>query len=161
MMQSAKRRKVCYSRSEELKTNVEAAAICSNDRKEKNKADDRNYSSKLTNDANASKKNYDSDKKEPESKAIVKMAFQIDDAVWVKIRGHPTWPAKIEKFHYGRTLMVDVFWFNDYRRTKVFGSQLQNFLLNLQTYKHTFQNHIGLETAVKEAMIYLTSKSNF
>lgn len=159
MIQSAKRQKVCdKNKAEESKTNNDEVDNCSNDRKGKRKVDDRNHSKQRTNDAEELNKNSDGNKKEQQSNQIVKMTFQIDDAVWVKIRGFPTWPAKVERFHYGRALMADVYWFNDYRRTKVFGSQLQSFISNFDTYKDTFQNHIGLETAVKEAMYHLMSQ---
>lgn len=159
--QSAKRRKICDNyRAEEFKTNVEVVDSCSSDRKEERKADDRNHSKQRTNDAENSNENDDTNKATGQkSNQIAKMAFQIDDIVWVKIRGFPTWPARVERFYYGRVLMVDVYWLNDYRRTKVFGSQLQNFHSHFQTYKHTFQDHVGLETAVKEALIHLMSKN--
>lgn len=97
-------------------------------------------------------------KKNVHSNQIVKAAFQEGEVVWAKIRGHPFWPATIECFHYGRTQMIDVRWFNDYRKTKLYTTQLQNFFPNYDSHKHLFEHHVGLECAVKEALIYIGHK---
>lgn len=88
------------------------------------------------------------------------MAFQVGEVVWAKLRGHPHWPATIECFHYGRTQMVDIVWFNDYRKTKVYLTQLQFFFSYIGTYKPLFEKHVGLQCAVNEALIYIGSKIN-
>lgn len=103
-IQSGKRRKI---RSEPCNV-YEDADICVND--DRNDSEKRSNDIKKTDDSN---KNDDSASKQ-EQNQIVKTPFQIDDVVWVKIRGSPSWPARIAKFYYGRTVMVDIICFNDY-----------------------------------------------
>lgn len=81
-------------------------------------------------------------------------------AVWAKISGHPNWPAKVEQIYGCRLQMAEILWFNDYRRSKVYKSQLQRFLPNEEQHSKLFDGHIGLETAAKEAMLYIASKMN-
>lgn len=74
------------------------------------------------------------------------------------VLGFPHWPAKIYSIYGSRNQMVEVWWFNDYRRTKMQISQMSNFFQNYEKLKPTFTNRIGLETAVKEAIIYMGEK---
>lgn len=53
--------------------------------------------------------------------------------------------------------MVVVVWFNDYRTTKMYKSQIFKFLKNFDTYAVNFKNVVGLEKAAQEAMIYFGS----
>lgn len=53
--------------------------------------------------------------------------------------------------------MVVVVWFNDYRTTKMYKSQIFKFLKNLDTYAVNFKNVVGLEKAAQGAMIYFGS----
>lgn len=89
---------------------------------------------------------------------IAKPDFAIGEVCWARIRGHPFWPAKIERIYGKSNQMVEVWWFNDYRRTRMLKAHLKPFLSNYDELKKTFENHIGLETAVKEAVIYSVNK---
>lgn len=52
--------------------------------------------------------------------------------------------------------MVVVVWFNDYRTTKMYRTQLlYKFLNNYDEYSKNFNKTIGLKTAAQEALIYL------
>lgn len=50
--------------------------------------------------------------------AVAQIEFSIGDVVWAKIKESPHWPAKITAFTSQR--MIEVHWFNDYRRTKIY-----------------------------------------
>lgn len=81
--------------------------------------------------------------------------------MWAKIRGSPFWPAKILKIYGVRNQMVEVLWFNDYRKTKIHKAQLNKFHSNFEVHAENFDKHIGLKTAAKEALIFLMgSRSN-
>lgn len=86
--------------------------------------------------------------------------FLAGDIVWTKLRGYPAWPSRIERIYGEKNQMAEVWWFNDYRRSKVYKSQLQSFLRNFKANSNAFKHHIGLETAAKEAMMYIGSKFN-
>lgn len=88
-------------------------------------------------------------------KTIMKIPFRIGEVVWCKIRGSSHWPARILSFDNRR---YDVHWFNDYRRSKVFVSQLFKFEKYFHEFAKKFSSSIGLETAAKEAVIYLASR---
>lgn len=91
---------------------------------------------------------------------IALLDFKIGDVVWSKLSGHPIWPSKIERIYGIKHQMLEIVWFNDYRRSKIYKTQAQKFLPNFQKHAHLFDKHIGLETAAKEAMIYIGSKMN-
>lgn len=84
--------------------------------------------------------------------------FRVGQVVWAKLRGFPCWPAKIERIGGEKKQFIEIFWFNDYRRSKVFRSQLFDFHKHFARFAIGFENHIGLETAAKEALIYLSRK---
>lgn len=86
---------------------------------------------------------------------IAKVDFRVGDVVWAKISRYPHWPAKIERIYGVRNRMVELLWINDYRRTKVYKTQLQDFLKNFDSHREMFLKHVGLEAAAKEAMIYI------
>lgn len=81
---------------------------------------------------------------------VALLDFQIGEVVWAKIKGFPHWPCTIKSFHKKMVLVV---WFNDYRCTKVFKSQLFKFLQNFDLFSKSFNQRIGLETAAREALI--------
>lgn len=85
------------------------------------------------------------------SKAIARIDFAIGEIVWAKIRGFPHWPAKVIAIPNDR--MVLVVWFNDYRVTKIYRTQLFKFLKHFDEFAKKFDKHIGLESAAKEALI--------
>lgn len=76
--------------------------------------------------------------------------FSMDEVVWAKLKGHPAWPAKIVGFENKR---FEILWFNDYRRSKVFRSQLFKFN-NANVEKFSKAKNVGVETAIKEAILY-------
>lgn len=92
---------------------------------------------------------------------IARIQFREGDVIWAKIRGSPHWPAKIEEILHGRTQMYKIYWFNDYRRSKVYGTQIQKFFDHFNEHENTIAHHVGLEMAVKEAIIYIGVKSKF
>lgn len=76
--------------------------------------------------------------------------FSMDEVVWAKLKGYPAWPARIVGFENKR---FEIMWFNDYRRSKVFRSQLFKFnKANVE--KFTKAKKVGVETAIKEAILY-------
>lgn len=96
------------------------------------------------------KSNYDSNEK-----TISTIPFKVGEVVWCKIRGSPYWPAKILKFENRK---YEVYWFNDYRRSKVFFSQLYKFEKYFTEFAKKFDSSSALETAAKEALMFLTSQ---
>lgn len=82
------------------------------------------------------------------------MDFQIDEVVWAKLRGFVHWPAKVKAFCKN---MIIVVWFNDYRTTKLYKSQLSKFLPNFDEYSKKFDKTVGLKTAAQEALIFLSA----
>lgn len=89
-------------------------------------------------------------------KTIAVLPFKIGEVVWCKIRGSSHWPAKILSYDNRK---FDVFWFNDYRRSKVFTSQLFKFGKYFNEFAKKFNSSIRLETAAKEALLYLGQKT--
>lgn len=83
---------------------------------------------------------------------IAKIEFKIDEVVWAKIKGYPAWPAKIKSFASSK--MVVVIWFNDFRVTKVYKTQLFKFLKNFYKFAKSFDNSIGLKEAAQQALLY-------
>lgn len=80
--------------------------------------------------------------------------FVLNEIVWAKIRGFVCWPAKIDRViaaNRGATKYV-VLWYNDYRRTTVFKSQIFKFLDSFEKFATKFDDVIGLKTAAFEAM---------
>lgn len=89
---------------------------------------------------------------------IALITFKVDEVVWAKIKGHPHWPAKIKCFPNAK--MAIVVWFNDYRTTKVYRTQLHKFLINFDKFAVRFSDSIGLKTAAQEALIYFGHNVN-
>lgn len=82
--------------------------------------------------------------------------FSVDDIVWAKLRGSPHWPARIVAIENGR---FEIYWYNDYRKSKVNRSQLFKFHVNFDTFSKKGNSNVHLETAIKEALITLASKA--
>lgn len=89
---------------------------------------------------------------QPNQYDVVKIEYRIGEVVWAKIKGSPAWPAKIKFFASSR--MVVVTWFNDYRTTKIYKTQLFKFLTHFDAFAKNFDSSIGLKTAAQEALIY-------
>lgn len=79
------------------------------------------------------------------------MDFKLNETIWAKIKGHPHWPAKIKSFPSHR--MAGVVWYNDYRRTKVYKTQLFKFLTHFDQFAARFDDTVGLKAAAQEALI--------
>lgn len=75
----------------------------------------------------------------------------VNEIVWAKIKGFVHWPCKVLSFR-GK-LMAEVYWFNDYRKTKLYKTQLYKFLKNFDKFAERFDDTIGLRTAATEALI--------
>lgn len=88
------------------------------------------------------------------SNAVAVMQFTPNEVVWAKLRGHPHWPAKIVTIENNK---FEIVWFNDYRKSKVFRSQLYKFHDYLDEYRHV--RKIGFEKALKEAILYSIAMS--
>lgn len=87
-----------------------------------------------------------------EDTTVAKIDFSINEVVWAKIRGYPAWPAKIKSFPNLKTAIV--VWFNDYRTTKIYKTQLFKFLPFFDRNSVNFDKTIGLKKAAQEGLIY-------
>lgn len=84
--------------------------------------------------------------------------FKIDEIVWAKIKGYPAWPAKVLSFPSNKMVLVQ--WFNDYRKTKVYRTQLFKFLINFERFSTNFNRSVGLKTAAREALFVTVGCEN-
>lgn len=107
-----------------------------------------------------SSKVLDSKKDDEKRSQVAVLDFKVGEVIWAKIRGYPGWPARIEQISGEKRLTYRVYWFNDYRTSTVFKSQIFKFHPNFEQYAKEFQSHIGLETAAREALIYLARTEN-
>lgn len=92
------------------------------------------------------------------STAIVRRAnveFSVDEIVWGKLRGHSHWPCKIISIEQNRFVVT---WFNDYRNSTLFRTQMFKFMPNFKEFAKKFSSSVALETAAKEALISLAQK---
>lgn len=81
---------------------------------------------------------------------VAVVEFTPDEVVWAKLKGHPHWPAKIVRHENKK---YEIFWFNDYRKSKVFRSQIFKFnQFNFEKFSKT--KKLGFEAALKEAILY-------
>lgn len=85
------------------------------------------------------------------------VSYRIGEVVWAKIRGSPHCPARINWLN-GR--YTEVTWFNDYRRTKVFRTQLFKFLQHFDQFAGRFNDTVGLKAAAQEGLIYFGNTMN-
>lgn len=84
---------------------------------------------------------------------IAQNDFDIGEIVWCKLKGHNHWPCKIENFDHGK---IVVRWFNDYRYSTVFKSQLFKFSENCEAFSK--KKSVALQIAIKEALIMYRNK---
>lgn len=91
---------------------------------------------------------------------IAKPDFKINEIIWAKIKGSVHWPAKIDRIlsKSNGTIMYDVIWYNDYRRSKIYKLQAVKFLENFEKYSERFDDVVGLKTAAFEAMYEYRTK---
>lgn len=87
------------------------------------------------------------------NKVISENNFEIGSIVWCKLKGFRHYPAKIVSFFQKKYL---VRWYNDYRLSSVFTSQLQPFSKYCLVYSENVS--ISLATAIKEALIEYRNK---
>lgn len=92
-----------------------------------------------------------------EIKTVAVMPFSTGEVIWCKIRGAVHWPAKILQIG---TRQIEVEWFNDYRTSKVFRSQIYKFYPNFRLFAEKFDTTVGLKAAAQEAMIHIADKIN-
>lgn len=86
---------------------------------------------------------------------VAVIPFTVNEVVWGKIRGWAHWPAKIIRIE-NRRYVVE--WFNDYRSTSLFKSQIFKFYPNFSLFADKFNSTVGLKDAAHEAMLYLKSQ---
>lgn len=98
--------------------------------------------------------NHDSEINISTNKTVAVLAFSVNEIVWGKIRGWPHWPARVTSIE-GRKF--EVVWFNDYRKSKLFRTQLFKFCDNFEQFAQKFPTTIGLETAAKEALLLMAA----
>lgn len=82
------------------------------------------------------------------------MPYAVGEVVWGKIRGWPHWPARIIRI---LPRLYEVEWFNDFRTTKLYRSQMLRFRPNFTVFVEKFDTTIGLREAAEQAMMYLVS----
>lgn len=82
---------------------------------------------------------------------VAKIEFRVGEIVWARIKGFPHWPAQVRSFPSAK--MVDVFWLNDYRKTRIYRTQMWKFLINFDEFSKRFNDTVGLEAAAKEGLI--------
>lgn len=78
------------------------------------------------------------------------MSFSLNEVVFAKIRGHSCWPARITAIE-GRKFQIQ--WFNDYRFSKVFQTQLFKFGPYYEQFSTKFASNVQLRCAVSEALL--------
>lgn len=114
-----------------------------------NKEEGHQMSSTATLSENAPKPNASSSK-------VACYPFIIDEVIWGKIRGSTHWPAKVLSIGK-RTFKVE--WFNDYRTTQLYLSQMYKFCINFHKFSLKFDTVVGLKDAAEEALLYEMNKS--
>lgn len=83
--------------------------------------------------------------------AVANLDWRVGEIIWAKIKGWPTWPGQIKSFPSAR--MVEVIWLNDYRKTRLYRTQMFKFLNNFDRFAVDFDNVVGLEGAAREGLI--------
>lgn len=91
-------------------------------------------------------------------KLVALPRFKEGDVVWCKLKGWSKWPAIVREICGKHNQMVKLYWFNDYRVSTVHQGQLSKFTpSSLEPVLKRTKNNV-LESAMKEATIYLMSK---
>lgn len=67
---------------------------------------------------------------------VAKPQFAIQEIIWAKLKGHCHWPATIKRMTETASGldMYEIKWFNDYRHTKVYRTQMFKFLENFERF---------------------------
>lgn len=152
----AKRRKIIFQTRSQDECNEHELKNGTN--KDESNAHGRNCAQSNDVNVDEARTNQTKDVQPTVSNALVPMDLMPGDIVWAKIKGYPYWPAKIERIFGAKNQMVEVFWFNNYKRTKMCRASCMSFLSNFDRFRSSFNNYIGLEPAAKEAIIYLGSQ---
>lgn len=126
-----------------------------NKRKLTTKESEQPSKKRKTNDRIESIKNDKESSVPPIPQTIARIEFRVGEVVWAKIKGSPHWPAKILTLHSNRR--AEVVWFNDYRKTKIYQTQLFKFLIHFDEFAKKFNDTVGLKTAAQEGLMYLGS----
>lgn len=89
-----------------------------------------------------------------DERAIAKPDFSSNEIIWGKMKGSTYWPAKIVKIltTVRGTIMYEIVWYNDYRKSKIYKTQAYKFLINFEKFAIKFDDVIGLKAAAFEAM---------
>lgn len=85
--------------------------------------------------------------------------YTVNEVVWAKIKGSIPWPAKITSIATTGLKRYEVVWFNDYRKSKLYRSQISKFHTHFIEFSVHFPKSIKVETAAKEALLYLSQNS--
>lgn len=82
--------------------------------------------------------------------------FCMNEVVWGKLKGWPHWPARVTAIEGRR---YELYWFNDFRKSKVYRTQLFKFAANFETFSKHFSTSFALAKAAQEAITYLAYKA--
>lgn len=106
-----------------------------------------------------SKARKESNSEEKMNSNIVAEVYGLNEIIWGKLKGSVHWPAKIIAI---LPRQYEVIWLNDYRKSKLFRSQMCKFTnSNFKQFSCNFGTTIGVETAAKEALIMIGDLKDF
>lgn len=91
----------------------------------------------------------------PPNMAINTIPFKVGEIIWGKIWGWPHWPAKIVRFWRRQ---FEVIWYNDFRVTKLYRSQMYKFSPNFHIFAEKFDTTVGLREAAEQAMLEIMKR---
>lgn len=92
------------------------------------------------------------------TKAIAQIEYSAGEIIWAKLGHWPAWPAKIDRIYGVPNQMIEIVWFNDYRRSKLHRANVFKFFKYFDQFSSAANSTIGLECAVKEAVILESSR---
>lgn len=91
----------------------------------------------------------------PTESTVATLVYKINEIAWGKIKGWPHWPCRITGVDGKK---YEVVWLKDYRKSKLFHTQLYKFHANFTEFSKKSSTSVGLETAIKEALIIMASR---
>lgn len=86
---------------------------------------------------------------------IATQPFKVGEVIWGKIRGWNHWHCKIITILPRR---YEVIWYNDFRVTKLYRSQIYKFVPNFDLFAEKFDTTVGLRQAAEQAMLELMKR---
>lgn len=92
------------------------------------------------------------DKNDEIPNVVACIDYKVGETVWAKIKGSPHWPAKIKALPSSTKAIV--VWFNDYRITKIYKTQMYKFIIHFDQFSKQFDEKVGLRVAAEEALRY-------